>query len=53
MICDTTSCGLFVYCIWECYSGILYQNCVLVLTICKDFFADCNDFFADCKDVLS
>ena len=29
MICLTTSCVLFVYCIWVCYSGILYQNCVL------------------------
>ena len=29
MICLTTSCVLFVYCIWVCYSGIIYQNCVL------------------------
>ena len=31
MICDTTSCVLFVYCIWVCYSRIIYQNCVVMI----------------------
>ena len=51
MICDT-SCVLFVYCIWVCYSGILYQNCVLqwcwqfvriILQIVRIFCHDLTD----------
>ena len=41
------------------YMGVLQRDPIpklcfaMMLTICKDFFADCKDLFADCKDFFA